>query len=99
MKIAIAADGNTGEANVSLMGGRAPYYLIFEEKKLVEAVQNPFTSGGGGAGWSVAHMLANKNVNLVIVGKIGPNMATALSQKEIQVRVETGAVKDVLSKI
>jgi len=44
-------------------------------------------------------MLANKNVNLVIVGKIGPNMATALSQKEIQVRVGTGVVKDVLSKV
>jgi len=99
MKIAIAADGNTIDASISPMGGRAPYYLIFEEKKLTEIIKNPFAVGGGGAGWSVAHILVDKGVNLVIVGQIGPNMATALTEKGIKVTTATGLIKDALNKI
>ena len=99
MKIAIAADNDTEEANISSMGGRAPYYLIFEDKKLMEAIKNPFAIGGGGAGWSVAHMLAEKEVQIVILGKIGPNMASALTEKGIQVKIYQGKVKDALESL
>ncbi len=96
MKIAIAADSDNENSNVSPMGGRAPYYLIFEEGKLIDTIKNPFAVGGGGAGWSIAHMLADKGVQLVILGKIGPNMASALAEKGIQIKVATGVVKDTL---
>ena len=74
IKIAVASEGKDIDSEISLRGGRAPYYLVFEDKKLKEVVKNPFAVGGGGAGWSVAHMLADKNVELVIAGRAGPNM-------------------------
>ena len=90
MKIAIASEGKNIESEISPKGGRTPYYLVFENKKLVETIKNPFAVGGGGAGWSVTHMLADKKVDLVICGRIGPNMEMALKQKGIKFREESG---------
>jgi len=94
MKIAIASEGESEISEISEKGGRAPYYLIFEDKKLIEAIKNPFATGGGGAGWSVAHMLAEKKANKVIAGKIGGNMVSALKEKGIQFQEASGKVGD-----
>lgn len=90
MKTAIASEGKSEESEISKMGGRAPYYLIFEDKELIETIKNPFATGSGGAGFSVAHMLADKKVNLVIAGKIGGNMVSALEEKGIKYKEESG---------
>lgn len=89
MKIAIASEGKNLDSEISQRGGRAPYYLLFEDKKLVEAIKNPFVSGSGGAGFSVAYMLAEKNVKLVVAGKLGGNMESALKEKGINFREES----------
>lgn len=89
MKIAIASEGKNLDSEISQRGGRAPYYLIFEDKKLVETIKNPFASGSGGAGFSVAYMLAEKNVKLVVAGKVGGNMESALKEKGIKFREES----------
>jgi predicted Fe-Mo cluster-binding NifX family protein len=97
MKIAIASEGKTADSAVSDMGGRAPYYLIFEDSKLVESIKNPFSAGSGGAGWSVAYMLAEKEIDTVIAGKIGPNMARALEEKGLKFREESGLIKEAIA--
>ncbi len=90
MKVAVASEGETADSLVSSRGGRAPYYLVFEDKKLVEAIKNPFAAGGGGAGFGVAHLLAGRGVNKVVTGNIGGNMASALKEKGIEVSEEPG---------
>jgi len=67
MKTAIASEGKNETSEISPRGARAPYYLIFENKKLTKTIKNPFAVGGGGAGWSVAHMLTDEKVDLVIL--------------------------------
>ncbi|MBA7709318.1 hypothetical protein ES703_118232 [subsurface metagenome] len=100
MKIAIASESKDIGSEVSLRGGRASYYLIFENKKLIETIKNPFAIGGGGAGWSVAYMLADKKVDLVIAGKIGPNMEFALKEKKIKFKEKSGKkIKKIIEKI
>lgn len=74
---------------LNLMTLRAPYYLIFEDKRLIETIKNPFATGSGGAGFSVAYMLAEKKVNLVIAGKLGGNMVSALKEKGIDFKEES----------
>ena len=96
MKIAIASEGKDLNSEISSKGGRAPFYLIFENKKLVEVIKNPFAVGGGGAGFSVAHMLAEKKVDLVVAGKIGGNMVGALKEKGIEFKEASGEVKDFI---
>jgi len=97
MKIAVASEGKDEDSKISQRGGRAPYYLIFEDGKLVEKIKNPFAKGSGGAGFSVAYMLANKNIDLVIAGKIGGNMESALKEKGIKYKEESEKkIKEVI---
>ncbi len=99
MKIAIASEEKTKKGKVSLRGGRAPFYLIFEDKKLVEVIKNPFAIGGGGAGWSVAYMLANKKIDLVVAGRLGPNMEFALKEKGLKFKEVSGRVKESIKEL
>jgi len=98
MKIVIASDGKDENSEISSRGARAPFYLIFEKGKLVETIKNPFAIGGGGAGWSVAHMLADKKVDLVIAGRVGSNMEMALKEKGLKSKEESGKVKDFMKE-
>ena len=84
MKIAVASEGKDENAKVSQVGGRAPFYLIFEDKKLAKVIKNPFRTGGGGAGTGMAQLLANEGVKRVISGHFGPNMKMWLSEKKIE---------------
>lgn len=96
MKIAIASEGKDEDSEISQKGGRAPYYIIFKDKKIIEIIKNPFVLGSGGAGFSVAYMLADKNVNLVIAGKVGGNMISALKEKGIEFKEKNGKVSEVV---
>lgn len=95
MKIAIASEGKDVESEVSEKGGRAPYYLVFENKELIETIKNPFAAGSGGVGFSVAHILADKSVELVVAGKFGGNMESVLKDKEIEFKEFVGKVKEI----
>jgi len=100
MKIAIAADKKELDAQISEVGGRAAFYLIFENKELKKEIKNPFRIGGGGVGFSVAAMLADEKVDLVISGHFGDNMIGALEEKNIKYQVVTGkTVAEVLKDI
>ena len=96
MKIAIASDGKNIDSEISQQGGRASFYLIFENKKIVETIKNPFAKGSGGAGFSVAYMLAEKKVDLIIAGKVGGNMESALEEKGISFEEGSGKVPEVI---
>ena len=81
-------------------GGRAPYYFIFNEKKeLEEIVKNPFAIGGGGAGISVAKMLADKGVEFFGAGFIGGNMAEALEDRGIKYQEINGKIREGLDRV
>ena len=100
MKIAVAAEGKDENSPVSPVSGRASYYLVFEKKKLVKVINNPFSVGGGGAGFSVAQMLGNEGVNVVVSGKFGPNITMSLKQKGIKmIVVQNKTVKEALKEV
>jgi len=90
MKIAISSNGKTEDSEISVASGRAVYYLIFENGKLLKVLKNPFRVGGGGAGFGVAEMLGDENVNLVISGQFGINMQGALKDKGIKFKTVEG---------
>lgn len=100
MKIAISSEGENENAQVSMVTGRAPYYLIFNNEKIVEVIKNPFAIGGGGAGFGVAQMLYNKNVEVVVSGKFGQNVASFLKSKGIKiVEMSNISVKEAVRRI
>jgi predicted Fe-Mo cluster-binding NifX family protein len=104
MKIAISATGGDLESNVDLRFGRCAYFIIVEtegiEIKGHEAVQNTGDQATRGAGITAAQIVADKGVEAVITGNIGPNAFAVLSQTGINIFTGVGAipVKDAVEK-
>jgi predicted Fe-Mo cluster-binding NifX family protein len=100
MRIAVACSGKEPDSSVSGMAGRSPYYLIFNEKgEVLETIKNPFAVGGGGAGWGVAKMLADKGVEVVLAGSFGGNMTAALEQRGIKFMESAGSAKEAAKSV
>ena len=96
MKIAVAVVEGKKEAEISVMAGRAPYFLIFDKSaNLLEVVKNPFVVGGG-AGYGVARMLVDKGVDVVVAGKFGGNFVSVLEDKGIKYFERTGKANKVV---
>ena len=101
MKIAIASQGKDEDSFLSEVTARAPYFLIFEGESLVEVIKNPFMIGGG-AGYSVAHLMHEKGVDLLVSGGPFGNVIKAnLNEKGIGMRQLSPSMKvrDALKKV
>jgi len=99
MKIAVASTEKKEEAEISPQAGRSTYFLIFNEKgEILEELSNPFAIGGGGAGIAIAKMMADKNVDVLVAGRVGYNMKDALDEKGIKSFERKGIVKEVLKE-
>lgn len=100
MKIAIASVSRDENAEISPRPGRARFYLLFDEKStLLEVISNPFSRGGGGAGFGVAKMLADKGVDIVVGGQFGENMEGALRERGLKYYEMTGSVRDGFERV
>ena len=94
MKIAVSASADNMDAMVDPRFGRCAYFIIVEtegtEIKNSDAIQNTGTQAMRGAGITAAQIVANKGVEAVITGNIGPNAFGVLSQTGI--KIFTGVV-------
>ena len=100
MKIAVAATRADENAEVSPRPGRSKFYLIFDESgHLLEVMANPFYRGGGGAGFGVAKMLQDKEVDIVVGGRFGENMEGALRGRGLRYRAMGGPVKEAMIQV
>jgi len=102
MKIAISSAGKDLTSLVAEVFGRCPYFLIVEidNKKIkeFEVLENTSVNQTGGAGISVAQMVAGKNVNAVITGSVGPRALDVLKQFNISAYNSVGLIKDAIQK-
>jgi predicted Fe-Mo cluster-binding NifX family protein len=100
MKIAVAAVAREANSEISPRSGRSKFFLIFDEAgKLLEVLSNPFSRGGGGAGFGVAKMLADQNVDIVVGRQIGDNMEEALQRRGIRVYEMTGRANEAVGRV
>ena len=102
MKIAISSTGKELTDNVSEVFARCPYFVIAEiengEIKETEIIENKNADQMGGAGLSTAQLMAEKNVNAVISGNVGPRALDVLRQFNIKVYYGEGIIKEVLQE-
>ena len=102
MKIGISSNGKNLEDTVSEVFARCPYFIIAEIKnrkiEKTEIIKNESTDQMSGAGISAAQLIAEKNVNAVITGNVGPRALDVLRQFNIKIYSGSGTVKEVLQE-
>jgi predicted Fe-Mo cluster-binding NifX family protein len=98
-RIAVAADGADIKASVDSRTARAPFILIFDGNgELIESHKNPVTRDRG-AGPELAGWLVEKNVDTLIGGDIGPNLAQAIGARNISWAVKSGPVSEAVMEV
>ena len=102
MKIAVSSTGKSLKSKMAEVFGRCPYFIIaeIENNKIVrsETMENAVANQMGGAGIAAAQAVAEKNVEAVIAGNIGPRALDVLKQFSIEIYRGSGSVEDVLQE-
>jgi len=100
MKIVVTANGNTLDAPLSPIFGRCPTYIFVETDTLeYEAITNPAVSAAGGAGIQAAQFVAQRDVEAVLTGNVGPNAFGVLQTAGVQVYLAPpGTVRDAVQE-
>jgi len=80
MKLCITAAGNDLSSATDSAFGRAPWFVIVDtDSGVFEAVENTSVNASQGAGIAAAQAMADKNVQAILTGRLGPKAQTALS--------------------
>ncbi len=103
MRIAVSTTEGGLDDKVSDVFGRAVSFTIVDVEdgdiKSVEVVRNDFAVRGGGAGVAVSQFLADKGVEVVLTGNVGPNALSVLNSAGIKVYRAGGMkVKEAIEK-
>lgn len=86
MKICITSQSDNLDAEVDPRFGRANYFLIIDTDNMEkEFIRNPYIQARGGAGIQAAQLVANKNVETVITGNIGPSSFQVLKEAGLDI--------------
>ncbi len=100
MKICITSTGPSLDSDMDPRFGRCQYFLFIDsDTKAFEAVENSNLSASGGAGIQSAKLVANKGVEALITGQVGPNAFTTLQAAGIKILTgASGEIREVLEK-
>jgi predicted Fe-Mo cluster-binding NifX family protein len=102
MRVAITAMGQDLNSPVDRVFGRARVFLITDsEGEKVEVLENSQNvNAAQGAGIQAARQMANKSVDILLTGNVGPNAFRALDAVSIRVFQfggDTLTVRDALT--
>ena len=100
MKIGITSTGENLDADVDQRFGRCRYFIIVDTESMeFEAVSNENAMASGGAGIQAAQTIANKGVDAVITGNVGPNAFQTLSAAGIRIYTGvSGKIRETIDK-
>jgi predicted Fe-Mo cluster-binding NifX family protein len=100
MRIAVSASGPSIDAEIDERFGRCPYFVLADSNGSgFEAVANPNTKLGHGAGIQAARLLVERGVSVVLTGRCGPNACDTLAAGRIElVTGSSGTVRQVLEE-
>ena len=101
MKIAVSAMGTDLDSQVDPRFGRCQYFIIVDSDTLeLEAVENPNIGLMSKAGTQSGCMMADRGIQVVLTGNMGPNAFQTLSAAGIQVMAGVnGTVREAIHQL
>ena len=98
-RIAIAVVGDSVNSEISKVAGRAPYFLLVDEKGVfLKFIKNPSQNRRGGASSVVVDLLLKESVKTIIAGRFGNKMKKKLKANKIQYHERAGMAKETVEK-
>ncbi|MDD4143824.1 MAG: NifB/NifX family molybdenum-iron cluster-binding protein [Prolixibacteraceae bacterium] len=98
-KIAVAADGDNENSEISDIAGRAAWLLIFDGNgNFLKSIRNPALNIGGGASTEVVNLLVRESCKIFIAGQFGFKMEAQLKANNIDYYIKQGSAKNVVQK-
>jgi predicted Fe-Mo cluster-binding NifX family protein len=89
MKIAVSSQGPELDSLMDQRFGRCPYLLLIQTDDMSSnALLNPYANESGGVGSRLASLLVDRDVKVLLTGKVGPNASYALNATKIRVVVD-----------
>ena len=86
MKICITSQAGDMDAEVDQRFGRCQFFIIYDTDSLdSEFIPNSNKDGMGGVGIQAGQMMADKGVDVVLTGNVGPNAYKTLESGGIEV--------------
>jgi predicted Fe-Mo cluster-binding NifX family protein len=100
MKICITSTGPGLDSEMDPRFGRCQYFIFADPESLeLEVIENPNLGASGGAGIQSAQLVANRGVEAVITGQVGPNAYSTLQAGKVRIITGiAGKVRDLLEK-
>lgn len=100
MKIAVAAESQGANANVSMSAARAPVYLVFDDHgTLVDSIRNPCTSVDRGAARKLLPLLNENGINKIVAGKFGDTFMALLQANNIEAILGNGEAAKIIETV
>jgi len=88
MKICLSVSSPNLDSLIDPRFGRAPYFLITDEKgEQIEIINNPGQGAMGGAGITAAQAVASSGAKIVITGNMGPRAFDVLRTAGVKILV------------
>ncbi len=100
-KLCVSAKAPNLDAEIDPNFGRARYFLIIDpETQKFEALANPHSQAGHGAGIQSAQLVASRGIATVLTGQVGPNAWRVLESAGIRViSTDKCTVREALSRL
>lgn len=100
MKIGVSAVSGSLDAQVDPRFGRCAYFVMVNPDTMeFEAIVNKSRDAMGGAGIATAQTVANKGIDVLITGDIGPNAFQTLNNAGIKILTgANGTVREVVEQ-
>lgn len=96
MRIAASTSVGGLDDRITPMFGRAPSFTIVEvengEIVAIETIKNQAAVRGGGAGIAASQTLADKGVEVLLTGNVGPNAISVLNTANIKIYKADGLI-------